>query len=129
MQFVVDTVMAPNQNLHKTIFKKNMENAIKKDRRVKRLQGQVADRKGIKISAYTASLVLEENISVDAATRMICEHLSETKKQKRSLRDQVSPPSLFFCLRGKSTRKHDLQNQDQQKDQQNPWMLLRSLIW
>ncbi|CAH0388933.1 unnamed protein product [Bemisia tabaci] len=83
----------PNLNLFSLINEKNMERALFKDCRVKRLKAEVEKRKGFKVAAYSASLILEENLSVDAAATVICNHIVENEnhgKRKEKLNKETN---------------------------------------
>nr|XP_018911258.1 PREDICTED: uncharacterized protein LOC109039972 [Bemisia tabaci] len=70
--------MAPNMNLFDLMNEKKMDKALRKNLRVKRLQAEVMKSKGIKVALYSASLLLEENLSVAEAAKVIGEHHDRT---------------------------------------------------
>ncbi|XP_072155149.1 uncharacterized protein [Bemisia tabaci] len=105
----------PNLNLFSLINEKNMERALFKDCRVKRLKAEVEKRKGFKVAAYSASLILEENLSVDAAATVICNHIVENEnhgKRKEKLNKETNQNRERSRSRSSSkTRKYPDRNE------------------
>nr|XP_018912900.1 PREDICTED: uncharacterized protein LOC109041145 isoform X2 [Bemisia tabaci] len=101
--------MAPshNLNLFDLFTKKKMENAMKRDRRVKRLQAEMTRRRGVKIAAYSTSLLLEENLTVEDAADVICKHLDENKQQKEAIPKDDYDSSPPRTLRNESNSSNE----------------------